>query len=247
MVWIPGGRATIGLGVEEIRALRLPAPWWIDEIASATPRHEVDLAGFFLDRCEVTNAEWRDFLAATGQAPSAALVEGRWPGGALPRGEEQHPISCVTRDDAAEYAEWRGKRLPTEVEWEWAARGPAAYAYPWGDDELRAPRRRALTRLRAVGSFPEDRTDGGVFDLGSGVSEWTSSPFADYPHDAPFLLRWRPRSAEQTFGSRTFGGRASGVVRGSNFESRSADRQAAIRIALSPHAALGSVGFRCAL
>src|SRR5215211_7838464 len=119
MVAIPAGRFRMGsdTGFEE-----------------AGPTHDVEVAAFALDRYPVTNQQYRAFCDATGRAYP---IEPRWermPGSFL--SHPNHPVVNVTHDDASAYAAWDGKRLPTEAEWEYAARGglPEA-AFPWGDEE----------------------------------------------------------------------------------------------------------------
>ncbi|MBM4085163.1 MAG: hypothetical protein FJ272_10275, partial [Planctomycetes bacterium] len=96
--------------------------------------HEVYLDAYFIGKYEVTNAEWKAFVDATGHpAPQ------HWKGGAIPTGRESHPVVYVTWEDAMAYCEWvsrgtgRAVRLPTEAQWEKAARGPEGFLYPWGN------------------------------------------------------------------------------------------------------------------
>ena len=94
------------------------------------PVHRVWLDAFYLDRHEVTNAEYKHFLDVAGRKPPY-----NWIGGVYPRGLAEQPVCVVTWDDAADYARWAGKRLPTEAEWEKAARGGLIDKnYPWGDE-----------------------------------------------------------------------------------------------------------------
>jgi hypothetical protein len=133
---------------------------------------------FWIDRFEVTVGEYREFLLTTGRKmqPGAEL----WSDPAT--GPGYLPASSVTLEDARAYARWRGKRLPTSGEWEWAARGPAGFRYPWGDrfDEAYANTAELdLRRPTFVGTFFNGRSHfSGAYDLVGNVWEWTDSPAA---------------------------------------------------------------------
>lgn len=175
MVWIPGGE--FSMGAENPVGGLCGGP---DPMPDARPIHRVKVNGFWMDKTEVTNAQFAAFVRATGyvttaeRAPSPEdfpgvppelLVPGglvftppphevdldnftqwwRWQPGAQWRhpqgpgssieGKDDHPVVQVSWEDARAYAEWAGKRLPTEAEWEFAARGgKAGELYPWGDD-----------------------------------------------------------------------------------------------------------------
>ena len=102
------------------------------------PRHVVAVPAFELAATPVTNAQYLDFVRATGHhAPP------HWVDGAVPEGLDEHPVTYVDWFDASAYCRWAGTRLPTEAEWEKAARGTDGRLYPWGDDEPEPGRTRA--------------------------------------------------------------------------------------------------------
>lgn len=141
------------------------------------PAHAVTVEPFFIDITEVTNEAYGEFVKAT--AHDAPLT---WANGVLPAGQEKFPVTGVTWYDAAEYAAWRGKRLPTEAEWEFAARGKDGRVYPWGDgwDTASANLASARGGARAVGSGSTSAY--GLFDMAGNVWEWTSSNATSYPN-----------------------------------------------------------------
>jgi formylglycine-generating enzyme required for sulfatase activity len=137
-------------------------------------REPTYLPPFYVDRTEVTNADYAKFVKAKGHPPPAHFKDG-----APPKGKEEHPVVHVTLDDALAYAAWAGKRLPTEVEWERAARGTDGRAYPWGDEWDDTKGHFAGGGPVAVGSKPFDRSPDGMLDAGGNVMELT------LPEDAP--------------------------------------------------------------
>lgn len=133
---------------------------------SGPNRQKADpLPAFWIDRTEVTNREYAKFVSETGYP--APL---HWWDGSPPAGREDHPVIYVSCYDAQAYLRWAGKRLPTESEWEKAARGIDGREYPWGVDA--APE---TAGLRAAGAEARDASPYGAMDLSGNVSEWTSS------------------------------------------------------------------------
>jgi len=148
-----------------------------------TPEHPVAVSAFQMDRTEVTNTEYADFVRETNRpAPS------HWAGTRPPFGQENWPVVNISFDDATAFAGWRSRRdgvtyrLPTEEEWEYAARnGERADLYPWGMNwkENAAVLKEATPA--AVGSHPDGKNRWGVVDLVGNVWEWTSSKTSVYP------------------------------------------------------------------
>jgi serine/threonine-protein kinase len=155
------------------------------------PRHERFIENFYIDRFQVTNAQFARFIEASGYK-----AEGSWRRLYL-KGMERFPVVGVTFNDAAAYCTWSGKSLPSEAQWEKTARGGDGRIFPWGDkeDELRCNnaqmKKPTFTGKMAdfgdrrgtlpVGSFPEGRTPQGVDDMAGNVWEWTDSWYEPYP------------------------------------------------------------------
>jgi len=176
-----------------------------DWFATGVPARRVTLAAYYVDVHEVTNRQFEAFVRATGQRTQAerlghgwvwnerakawkVLAGASWRSplgrGSTLRGKAEHPVCQVSYEDAAAYAAWAGKRLPSEAEWEKAARGLDGRLYPWGN----AWRRVANVNsggTAAVGSHRGDRSPYGVLDMAGNVSEWTTTPATPAPGYRP--------------------------------------------------------------
>jgi formylglycine-generating enzyme required for sulfatase activity len=140
------------------------------------PAHVVDLKPFFIDRTEVTNAQYKKFVDATGHAPPSGWIDGSYP----PE-QAEWPVTGVTWQDAVDYAQWAGKRLPTEAEWEAAARGVDGRLYPWGTDWKPGLANIGSRGITPVGQFQGGASPVGTLDMIGNVWEWTSDEFQPYP------------------------------------------------------------------
>ena len=155
-----------------------------DGDANERPAHVITVKPFFLDRTEVTNEQYQKYIDATGSpAPPA------WGGNRFPEGKEQLPVTGVSWDEAKAYAEWAGKRLPTEEEWEFAARGADNRVFPWGEDwkpdTANVKTDEGETReLMPVGQFAAGASPFGIVDLIGNAWEWTASDYKAYPGGA---------------------------------------------------------------
>jgi serine/threonine-protein kinase len=217
MVYVPAGEFVMGSNggaSDERPALSMP------------------LEAYFIDITPVTNLEYARFVQATDHRPPST-----WKTLSLPSGTGDLPVIGVTWQDAVDYATWAGKRLPTEAEWEKAARGTDARTFPWGNkwDPTYAnwggnPRYLGGASLKPVGSFPNDRSPYGCLDIAGNVKEWTSSWYKPYgPSD---------------FRSDDFGEKFI-VVRGGSYLSQ--DRSY-LRVSNRSHVRpeeAGDIGFRC--
>jgi formylglycine-generating enzyme required for sulfatase activity len=165
-------------------------------LSNEAPPHTVHVDAFYIDRYPVTNEEYKRFVDDTGYPVPCYDVD--WPGlkgynwdrdrRAPPEGKETHPVVLVKWEDAKAYAAWCGKRLPTEAEWERAARGANGYRWPWGNDFVEGRCNTKDTGIHAttpVGMYsPQGDSTEGVGDMVGNVWEWTSSLFRPYPYDA---------------------------------------------------------------
>jgi len=126
-----------------------------------------EIGAFAIDAHEVTNAAYGAFVAATGHPPPEFADDG-----ALNAPDQ--PVTGVTWDDAAAYCAWAGGRLPTETEWEKAARGTAGQLYAWGDEYDPDAAHLSGDLPLPVASYPRDKSPYGAFDMGGNVSEWVA-------------------------------------------------------------------------
>lgn len=144
------------------------------------PEHKVYLDAFYIDQYEVTNREYKKFIDST-QFPE---LPGHWEDGRFPEGEKDLPVTNVTWREALTYALWAGKRLPTEEQWEKAARGTDGGLFPWGDEYQKGWANVGVDGAKALaagGSYPKDVSPYHVFDMAGNVMEWTLSWYQPYP------------------------------------------------------------------
>jgi gamma-glutamyl hercynylcysteine S-oxide synthase len=163
MVFVPGG--VFRMGVDEGDAYESPA-------------HEVKIAPFFMDRTEVSNAQYDEFLKATNHAAPPD-----WKSGKYPVGTADFPVVNVSWQDANDYAAWAGKRLPTEAEWEYAARAKDGRPYPWGSnwDTTKANTSESnLNHPVEVNSYGNAANPFGLLNLSGNVWEWTAGEVVSY-------------------------------------------------------------------
>src|SRR5262249_35631299 len=169
MAYVPGGEFRLGRDGDDVKE-------------SEKPAHPVTVAPFFIDLTEVTNEQYQKFVEAKGHTPPPL-----WQGNHFPEDANTVPVTDVTWEDVKAYAEWLGdgKRLPTEEEWEFAARGTDGRIYPWGSEW--APNLsnsksddNDKQRLIEVGQFPKGASPFGLLDMAGNAWEWTSSDYNEY-------------------------------------------------------------------
>ena len=202
---------------------------------SEFPAHPETVAPFFMDKTEVTNAEYEEFVLDANYAWPED-----WRGPKAPHGRESYPVANVSFEDANAFAAWRSKRdsvtyrLPTEQEWEYAARnGDRSDLFPWGSNWKENAAVVDQSDAEPVGSRPEGKNRWGVEDLIGNVWEWTSSKLSAYPGSdgiVPEAVRGRI------------------IFRGAGYTSNPADKahplSACVRGADAPRFKSGSLGFR---
>ena len=150
------------------------------------PQHELYLPDYSIARIPVTNAHYRAFVQATGRRPPR-----HWEDGAIPAGKEDHPVVWVTWRDARAYCNWLSSvtgercRLPSEAEWEKAARGTEGRVYPWGDawDASLCNAEIKIKDTTPVDAYPRGASPYGLLDVAGNVWEWTRSLYKGYPYD----------------------------------------------------------------
>jgi len=175
--------------------------------ADEHPAHTLTLAGFCMERLEVTVAEYEACIAAGACTPTGTDTQCNMQPQNRPA-RSNHPINCVDFQQASSYCSYIGARLPTEPEWEYAARGSDGRKYPWGNappsprllnecgDECAAYAASLPTpetkkpmysgsdgwaETSPVGSYPRGASPFGILDIAGNVYEWTSSPYCNYP------------------------------------------------------------------
>jgi len=170
MVEIPAGPFTLGSDSTE---------------PNESPAQTVELPAYEIDRFEVTNEDFAMFVASTGFQTEAERNEAKKTWQDYVEGKGNHPVVKVSWNDAVAYCEWLGKRLPTEAEWEKAARGPDGNLFPWGNEFDPTKANIKATGIRgtvAVGSFPAGASPYGVEDMAGNVWEWIADPYQGYPN-----------------------------------------------------------------
>lgn len=164
MVVVPAGPFTMGSD-----------GWW----PKSQPAHKVDLNAFYIDKYEVTNQKYRAFVDATKRTPPE-----NWTDGKIPPGKSHHPVVFVSWYDADAYCKWAGKRLPTEAEWEKAARGTDGRTFPWGNKfakEKGNTPQYGHGDTMPVGSFDSGKSPYGAYDMAGNAFEWVEDWFKPYP------------------------------------------------------------------
>jgi len=211
----------------------------IDLRADERPFHEVRLDAFLIDLFEVDVTAYAECVDAGACTEPYAEVNGELCTWGV-TGQEDYPANCVTWDQAREYCEWRGRRLPTEAEWAAATRGESARLYSWGNSDPTCDTTVMWSCAEGhplpVGSAPDGATPEGVQDLIGNVCEWTADWYSeDYYSVSPVDNPTGPASGTER------------SVRGPAFRTNSADAlEASRRGGNPPDSSADTRGFRCA-
>ena len=247
MVRVPGGEFRMGSTDAEVeRAFQTcqkeysecQREWFERE----QPVHTVALDGFWLDRTEVTNEQYRLCVEAGVCDPSGAEGDSRYYG-------DDQPVVYVDWYDAEDYCQWAGARLPTEAEWEYAARGPEGRVFPWGDtlDGMRCnycdkncpldwadkSDNDGYEYTAPAGNYPDGASWVGALDMAGNVWEWVADWHGDYPSGKQ-VNPTGPASGEYR------------VLRGGSWDNFSSGARGASRNSRDPVGGSDYYGFRCA-
>ena len=206
-----------------------------DDYADVAPTHTIFLDPYWIMEREVTNAQYAACLAAGGCTASPANDLWDDPVGA------NHPVTNVDWNQAVDYADWVGGRLPTEAEWEKAARGPNGFTYPWGEElpnELLANVDAPTGDTMPVGSYADGASPYGALDMAGNVEEWVADWYGqDYYAESP---ENNPQGAESSRPPLK-------VLRGGSFQHDRFDVRSSVRGRANPETKYGTVGFRVVL
>jgi len=209
MVYVPAGEFSMGSDYEETAYARWLCKQYFGKDASAicqassfgdeSPAHLVTLKSFWIDRTEVTDGQYQKCEQAGACTPPADVSPFF---GSSHHGDpeySEHPVTWITRDQAGDYCRWAGARLPTEAQWEYAARGPESRLFPWGDDfdDTRLNYCDAncvggrndpavddgYAETAPVGSYPSGASWVGALDMAGNVREWVADWYGYYTAD----------------------------------------------------------------
>jgi serine/threonine-protein kinase len=248
MVYVPSGEFEMGSDEGHVEsAFELCAHYWGDcdreRFYDELPQHTVALDSYWIDRTEVSNDQYRGCV-------EAEICEEPACGAGLQFDDPDQPLVCVTWHQAQAYCEWVGGRLPTEAEWEYAARGPEGRRYPWGNSFVGAWLNycdETCGRARSdpawndgqlyaspVGYYPEGASWSGALDMAGNVSEWVGDWYGRYEPD---------------YGVNPVGPAEghSRVIRGGSWFLTRAETRTAWRQGIGPGVWFDDVGFRCVI
>lgn len=247
---------SFGMGTAEPMIAELRTRYGVSfpgSFENETPLHQVTISSFRMDRNEVTNARFATFVAAHPEwGPGRMLADlhngqylNHWSSGSYPEGKGDHPVVFVTWHAAQAFCRWAGGRLPTEAEWEYAARGGDEREFPWGD-ELPGPDRAnygasGLQETRPVGSYPPNSL--GLHDMAGNVWEWLldewKPEYSGEPRADPIVGGPVPDDSIERVLSRR-------VLRGGSFGGGVVNLRTRWRDSHEVTNATDFVGFRCA-
>jgi formylglycine-generating enzyme required for sulfatase activity len=203
------------------------------------PVRRMNLSAFYIDKYEVTNKRYKRFIDATGykvpwsQDPAVAAYAWNWQARMYPEGKGDDPVVLVSWEDARAFCAWAGKAIPTEAQWEKAARGADGKPYPWGNSWEAAKANTAESGVKQTapsGSFKADVSEYGVNDLAGNVSEWVEEWFAPYPGNP--MTSYEERNKYR-------------VLRGGSWDYSHSIANGYHRQYALPQSQMAAIGFRC--
>ncbi len=234
MVLVKAGEFTMGISGSEVEKV-------VDKLGgmekyhfNAVPAHKVKTKTFYIDKLEITNAQYKEFCDAT----SREVLPEHWEDGNIPDKKAKHPVVYVTWHDAVAYCQWKGKRLPTEQEWEHAARGNDGRLFPWGMSPKRKMSkytnldvgRRSKQDTVPVGKYPKGASPYKAQDMCGNVGEWTASNYYPYPGN---------KYEDEFYGKERY------VVRGGSWYTTPYESTVTFRYKYTPVSAYEDIGIRC--
>jgi len=252
MVFVPGGIFQMGSTEAEVmdaitfckQHYSICNDWFY---MRENPQHPVTVSDFWLDQTEVSNAQYRQCVEAGICTEPATCKKGEPTYHDIEKTD--HPVVCVSWDDAQTYCEWASASLPTEAEWEYAFRGEQSLIYPWGNIfdgtklnycDVNCELSHAddgyddhYVKTAPVGSYPEDASWCGALDLSGNISEWVTDWSGSYSSE-PELNPTGPLSGTEK------------ILRGCNWYFQPAYCRGAARPFVSPDTRYDYLGFRCA-
>jgi formylglycine-generating enzyme required for sulfatase activity len=249
MVYVPAGEFEMGSTDAQIEAVLEDCPKcgsdWFDH---EQPAHTVYLDGFWVDQTEVSNAQYRRCVETGVCSPPTECEWGETAFGDAAFAD--HPVTCVSWDAARSYCLWVGGQLPSEAQWEKAARGTDGRLYPWGDafdgalvnycdaqcgfEQMDQAYDDGFAKTAPVGSFPAAVSPYGALDMAGNVWEWVFDWYDDLYYG---------KSPERNPGGPNAG--AHRVVRGGSWYTNRAGVRTAYRFHTEPGSVYGLLGFRC--
>ncbi len=251
-VVLPGGSFLMGSTADEVNAgLDLcrqhyqPCNRWFYE--EEFPQHEVTLSAFLIDQYEVSNQQFLRCVDQGACQPPLGCKKGEPTFEDADQGD--HPVVCVSWQDARDYCEWAGGRLPTEAEWEYASRGPEGRVFPWGNEfqgtnlnycdqncslsHADPDFNDGYPKTSPVGSYPAGQSWAGVVGLGGNAAEWVGDWYEDYNPD-PLQDPAGPKAGIEK------------LIKGGSWSFPPVYSRGANRGSVDPEMTMDYLGFRCA-